>query len=172
MKLNCIKCDSENNIIVKYPIANGGIQYRYQCMDCGYLDGRSIAYSEVEDKDNVPLVNEQLREKFYESQRNKINREIAEKQKKIDEEIAEKRKDYMEELKKYYDTPQWQMKRKKRLELNQILFDGLCERCGINKATEVHHRSYAIIDGYEHPFDLECICHDCHKRIHPHLEEI
>lgn len=170
MKLNCIKCDSENNIIVKYIIANGSIQYRYQCQDCGYVDGRSIPHSQIEDKDNVPLLDDELRQKFYESERQKIKEEIFEKQKQMEEGIAENRKEYMDSLAKYYNTPEWHRKRTLRLDLNKRMFGGWCERCGINKATEVHHRNYNMTDGLEHPFDLECLCHECHKKIHPHLD--
>ena len=147
----CSRCHSSNIKVVRYIIANGKTQYRHQCFDCGYLDMASIKFDSIPDGIEIPLVNENLRQWGYEHY-NEIIKD-----------------NFLKELKDYYLTKEWQIRRKHRLAFNQKFFNGKCERCGINDAQVVHHRSYKILDGKEHAFDLECLCKDCHALIHPHL---
>lgn len=53
-------------------------------------------------------------------------------------------------------------------ELRQRIFkrsDGICEGCGIAKATQVHHTSYDNL-GDEFLWELQAICNACHERFH------
>lgn len=75
------------------------------------------------------------------------------------------------DLKEYYATTGWQIKRQQRLELNQKIFGGWCERCGGLIGKNVHHRRYKNL-GFEHPFDLEVLCDDCHSMLHPNNEDL
>jgi len=48
---------------------------------------------------------------------------------------------------------------------------GVCEGCGINSATQVHHLTYVRV-GQEMLFDLVAVCDDCHSRIHPEDRDV
>jgi hypothetical protein len=43
---------------------------------------------------------------------------------------------------------------------------GVCEWCGVNKATEPHHVVYCKWGEIDHPFNLLDVCHDCHCYLH------
>jgi hypothetical protein len=44
---------------------------------------------------------------------------------------------------------------------------GVCERCGVNVVTEVHHIEYPAWGTFEANADnLQAVCHDCHCEIH------
>ena len=59
-------------------------------------------------------------------------------------------------------TAAWQERRKKVFKrCNRI-----CEGCGVNPATEVHHLTYKRVCN-EMLFDLVGICGTCHDMIHP-----
>jgi len=61
----------------------------------------------------------------------------------------------------YLAGPEWRQKREKVL----ARAGGLCEGCGTNPATQVHHRSYEHV-GAEFLFELVAICESCHDRLH------
>jgi len=42
---------------------------------------------------------------------------------------------------------------------------GMCEGCGANKATQVHHVTYEHV-GNEFLWELRAVCNGCHERIH------
>jgi hypothetical protein len=68
-----------------------------------------------------------------------------------------RKKDYSEYLK----TGHW-------LEIRERIIkrcNGICEGCGENKATQVHHLTYKN-KGNEFLFELIGLCSDCHNRIH------
>lgn len=151
----CSYCHSSNIKVVRYIIANGRTQYRHQCFNCGHLDIASIKFNSIPDGIEIPLVNEDLRQ--WGSENYTV--------------ISSSKERNFDVLKEYYLSKEWQTRRKHRLAFNQKFFNGKCERCGINDAQVVHHRSYRLLDGKEHAFDLECLCRDCHALIHPHLRE-
>ena len=159
--MQCEKCSSENIQYVKYKIEGGSVQIRQQCQNCGYVNTTNIKHSIFtnEEYENMPFLDEDLRESYYAKE--KENRE---------KKYQEQRQEGFDKLKEYYKSNEWQEKRLQRLRLNEKLFDGWCERCGKVRATQVHHRSYVQINGNEHPFDLEALCEDCHKMLHPHMD--
>lgn len=60
----------------------------------------------------------------------------------------------------YLDGKLWKTIRKKVLYRSRHV----CEVCKINKASEVHHKSYSLITMRgERLEDLVAICHDCHE---------
>lgn len=151
----CDKCGSENIKIVKYVIANGKIQYRHQCFNCGYVSPFSIKYNLVPANVDIPLLDEDLRNWCY------SNSEVIAKSNGFD----------FSSLNEYYESKEWKIRRQHRLAFNKKFFNGKCERCGMNDAKVVHHRSYRLLGGKEHAFDLECLCEDCHALIHPHMRK-
>lgn len=63
--------------------------------------------------------------------------------------------------KKYLNSAEWSERRTKVLKrCNEI-----CEGCGENPATDVHHQTYDHV-GYEFLFELLGLCRDCHARFH------
>lgn len=61
----------------------------------------------------------------------------------------------------YIRSPQWKRVREEHLERR----DRWCEICRKDKATQVHHWTYAHL-GYEYPQDLCAVCLTCHHHIH------
>lgn len=161
----CDKCSGTNIKLVQYPISNGSIQYRYQCLDCGRLCTESIKQNSVPDGVEVPLYDEKLRELHYK----KGSMQYILANSDMEEEVIENESTFFDTLHEYYKSSEWQAKREQRLNWNKILNNGLCERCNKNKAKHIHHRSYSFLGGIEHPFDLEALCEHCHKELHPHM---
>lgn len=62
----------------------------------------------------------------------------------------------------YLLSPEWS--RKRDLVLRRA--NGICEGCGLARATQVHHKTYERV-GHEMLFDLVAICSKCHEAI-PH----
>lgn len=60
----------------------------------------------------------------------------------------------------YMASREWRLKRRRILERA----NGMCERCGFNRATQVHHKTYARL-GHEWDSDLQAICRGCHEYV-------
>jgi hypothetical protein len=136
-------------------IANGAIQFRNQCLDCGELVGTAIAKSRA--PLNVPRTDDVLfarYKKAREDERKRIIVHHLRKQKGNDEEWRRK-------YDKYLESPEWGRRRK--LVLKRA--GGICEGCGERPATEVHHLTYSHAFG-EFLFELVAVCDVCHQRIH------
>lgn len=162
----CDRCGCENVVLVKRVFRNGAVNYQYECMACGNSSGsvkKETIPKEVIEK--CPDYDETIKNMRIEAEHSEFLRNIDEINKRKEEEKAE----YRSLLADYYESAEWQYRRKMRLEYNKVHFGGLCERCRKNKATLVHHRSYRILGGKEHTFDLEALCSDCHSLIHKHL---
>ncbi len=61
----------------------------------------------------------------------------------------------------YLRTPKWKAIRQRVL----VRAGGLCEGCGHEKATQVHHVTYKNA-GNEFLWELRAICDGCHERCH------
>jgi hypothetical protein len=61
----------------------------------------------------------------------------------------------------YLKTPEWAHRQRKVLERSR----GICEGCLVNRATQVHHVTYAHV-GEEFLWELRAICRPCHERLH------
>ena len=61
----------------------------------------------------------------------------------------------------HYRSESWRRIRRKRIEMAC----GLCEGCGENPATQVHHLTYRNFTR-EFLFELRAVCDFCHDRIH------
>jgi len=70
----------------------------------------------------------------------------------------------------YLSSPEWFYKRQRVLDRA----DGICEACGVLRATQVHHHRYpqGCLPGsekwlaQEKLFDLAAICEPCHQDLH------
>ena len=170
----CNYCGGDNLIFVKRVYSNGSINYLFLCKECAWYSACVKTDTIPEDKRKEAIdydsdYIENIRENA------KHNRQIMSEQKYQEyrqqaEELEEERKQaFFDMLREYYQSDAWQYRRSKRLEYNKKYFGGKCERCRKNDATCVHHRSYAVLGGMEHTFDLEALCEDCHKMLHPHM---
>lgn len=62
---------------------------------------------------------------------------------------------------RYLRSPQWREKRRRIL----IRCKHKCERCGLWRAVNVHHLTYARL--YDEPLsDLMAVCIRCHQELH------
>lgn len=61
----------------------------------------------------------------------------------------------------YLETPAW----KSRAGLVRKRAKGICEGCGMSRARDVHHLTYAHV-GHEFLFELVALCGTCHERWH------
>ncbi len=61
----------------------------------------------------------------------------------------------------YLRTPEW--KAKSRLVIERA--GGVCEGCGIERATQTHHLTYTHV-GNEFLWELRAVCRGCHERWH------
>lgn len=66
----------------------------------------------------------------------------------------------------YLQSPEWQERRVKVLDRS----GGVCEACGVAKATTVHHVTYRRWKN-EPLFDLRAVCTPCHELIHGKQQE-
>lgn len=64
--------------------------------------------------------------------------------------------------KKYIKSERWKQVRAQSIKRA----NGICQRCGVEKAVQAHHLSYARV-GDEPPEDLLAVCRPCHHQMHP-----
>ena len=114
---------------------------------------------------------EQIKEKAEHNRQILVEQKCQQYRQEAEQKQQAQRQAFFDMLRDYYNSDEWQYRRAKRLEYNQKYFGGKCERCRKKDATCVHHRSYAVLNGMEHTFDLEALCEDCHKMLHPHLRD-
>jgi hypothetical protein len=131
---------------------------RFQCPDCGCLFGSSapmhMANKDTPDVDMVSLgMYLQGKDDFYQYRRVKLR-----------EEAEHRRREWLENSHSpYLQTDAWRDKRAKVMRRA----NWICEGCGVNKASQVHHLTYDH-HGNEFLFELVAICTPCHERIHDH----
>ncbi len=146
-------CTHEKVELRRFRYANGSYHFKNQCLECGKSVGNPLPKAEV--PLNVPDADLQL-QATYERERTQVYKDRFERRKE------ERRNDYAA----YLASPQWQAIRRKVFERA----GGLCEGCGVEKATQVHHLNYERI-GRELLFDLVAVCRSCHEQCHPEKTE-
>jgi 5-methylcytosine-specific restriction endonuclease McrA len=147
-------CQHLNVNITKRVIKGGAIQYVEQCLTCGKPASspmkKEVAF-QLCDGHEPEAYDQQLSDAF-DSLR---EAEALVLKQEFDKEA------FHQDYGSYLASPEWRAKR-------QMVFkrsNGVCEGCGINKATEVHHLTYANV-GQEFLFELVAICEPCHDRLH------
>jgi hypothetical protein len=149
-----LTCKHENSNPVLFEYESGVKHKRLLCLDCNTIHGKFLT--------QVP--NEVLRpvsQKKYDAyklpQNKKFNDLLEPIRIKADKWRAE---NWFKNHGDYLNSQKWKEKRTKVLERDGYL----CQSCRINKATEVHHLTYAH-KGNEPLFDLISVCHECHESI-------
>lgn len=158
--VRCERCgDAPRKEVRAKTFADGQSQYCYQCLDCGNRVGQWIGKSHpdiLKLVDRVPFDEDALTA-FHQSryQSYSIAQQAHQEAAAIEE--AERKVRYTAYLK----TPAWQTRRD--LVLRRANY--ICEGCGKNRATQVHHTTYDHICN-EFLWELVAVCRSCHMRFH------
>lgn len=129
-----------------------------QCLRCG---GWSIKpKAAIRNRDSLPDYDAKLSD-AWRQRSGEISSKIREAaQREAAQEEARERAEWWAKYDRYLKTPKWAGKRAKVLARS----GGLCESCLENRATEVHHLTYAHV--FDEPaFDLRAVCSYCHDRL-------
>lgn len=142
-------CEHDLQFVVKI-ISNGQKRLTKQCLKCGLHNGEVFKNNTVQNINDLPLFNEELKEEYYKKS------QLEYQQKRESE-----RRAWLQNYSLYLDSQKWHDKRKKVLERDKYL----CQGCLSNKATQVHHLSYKNVYN-EMLFELISVCNKCHETIH------
>jgi 5-methylcytosine-specific restriction endonuclease McrA len=164
---NEFACDHESVQIVRFTKSNGVVCVREQCWRCG-TSIREVP-KKGHDIDALPEWNETIRERWYQMQRARRVDLSEQKQAVFEQEKQQESAQWWTQYNRYLHSQHWHDIRQKVLERDS----GLCQACLKNKATQVHHISYALYQqlGKSAAFELVAICYPCHCAIHPQLAE-
>ena len=135
-------------------VKGGAIQFTPQCMFCGHA---KQAIKRPANADEIGDFQPDLAARY----RDQLAIELSEKLKKIAFKQSEKLKEMRAQYGAYLKSDSWKKRRKLVLERA----NNICEGCGLEPATDVHHLTYDHI-GNEFLFELVAICRACHERIH------
>lgn len=131
------------------------MQIRQQCLDCGYVIGGSRKRAPGDE--NLPTIDATIGER-YEHVRQAQFHEIRQRHARLQH---EKSNSFFKEYGDYLRSDTWKAKR--RLVFKRA--GGVCEGCGLQEATEVHHLTYDHKMS-EFLFELVAVCTECHARLH------
>lgn len=150
-------CTKPHFEVRKYIISNGTIQVRNQCINCGFVDGRSLGGFSKEQRESMVEIDAEKRI----TRDNKISnlRRVSFENVRVlrERKIKNNSEDYRAN---YLQSPEW--KEKRRLVLIRDKF--ICQSCRRNNATDAHHLTYEMI--YNEPlFHLIAVCRNCHQAI-------
>lgn len=158
-----ICCDIPALNPVKLITSAGTIQVRNQCQNCGDLRPNSLGGFTKEQREVLPLVDQQKRE----NRQHRWGEVTAAFWNRVSEKRANQRtldqQHWMHKYNAYLNSPAWKSKRQLVLKRDNYL----CQCCLNAYATQVHHKSYQFVDlkGNEPAFDLVAICVPCHEKI-------
>lgn len=139
------ECQHQHTELRARTIRGGSKQYVRQCLFCGEPVGNPQKQT-----GEVAPFDEELRDSYSERRREVMD--VARR---------EKRTEWWAHYREYLASHEWADLRAKVL-----LRDGhLCQGCLAEKATEVHHTTYAHF-GAEFAFELLSLCRPCHARFH------
>lgn len=163
-RVRCEQCgDDPRKEVRSKTFADGRPQFCYQCIDCGKLIGKWLAKGSpavLQLTERIPFDEAAL--EAYNERRNAMYQDRffakhREYQQAAETADAQRKQEYNDYLK----TPAWRNRR----ELVLKRANNICEGCGKNRATEVHHMTYDHIRN-EFLWELVAICRPCHERFH------
>ncbi|MHC6201504.1 hypothetical protein FE632_05055 [Elizabethkingia miricola] len=153
-----VECKDHNPIFVKFKFSNDSLHIRKQCQNCGKIDSKFYSKDVVPNWKSIPDANIELQKKFsYEGVHEIYSRYLKKKETVSKESNFEK---FIVEHNDYLKTIEWQKKRLLVLKRDNFL----CQACLMEKAKEVHHKSYRYWKN-EPLFDLVAVCVKCHAEI-------
>lgn len=161
-------CEHPNQRACYRIFSNGVKHYGFQCVRCGhFIPAKKLEWLQKYDESQCGPYEPLIVEQWYKQQReNWIERA---RQNRI-ESLNRAKENRETRMKAYYDSEEWDRKRRARMRLNQKLFNGRCEICLDALAEQCHHITYDRF-GSEWLFDLACVCPDCHTAQHEHMQE-
>jgi 5-methylcytosine-specific restriction endonuclease McrA len=139
-------CNHENARVVWVPIGEKSIarQLRQQCQKCGLVFGKALPHTQA--PPDTPVVDQEAWDRFKQYHRADWENRRNERRARYEQHLA---------------SPQWAEIRRKVL----ARAGGICEGCGENPASEIHHLTYAHC-GAEFLFELAAVCVWCHRLLH------
>jgi 5-methylcytosine-specific restriction endonuclease McrA len=151
-------CNHSRKELRERVVKGGAKQYVHQCIRFGDATTSPIkreAAIELNGGSVPPAFQEHIKDEWI-----KNSRESADRIANVDESA------YWAAYEKYLVSEGWSIKRSKVLKRAK----GICEGCLENRATQVHHLTYAHV-GNEFLFELVAICNECHKGLHEEPSE-
>lgn len=156
-----LMCNCTHKVARKRIIKSGATNYGMQCVNCGRFENKGIKFFGF----SLPteFADEQIKEKFNE----RCQEHFRQKQIAADEQREQVRREWRQRYEKYLESPQWESKRQAALKRDRWL----CQGCLSRRATQVHHLTYDHL-GNELLWELQSVCTECHKIIHPHMRNV
>lgn len=155
--MTCQKCEQNIHLLTRRVIANGSTQYVYQCQVCG-RPSNPISHQKAIQQSGGRKIAE-----FDPEIEVRYRDGLAQKAR---DEISEGKRQFRAWYSEYLKTPEWRQRR----ELVMRRAHGICEGCGLARASEVHHTTYDHV-GEEFLWELVAICSPCHTRYHEKPDE-
>lgn len=137
-------------------VANGKIQYRRQCLDCGTAVGDAVS---------ARIALEETQGSPYQFDEDLFNRKQQEFEDRRKQEYENESAAWWAWYNDYLKSADWLARREKVLARCRHL----CEGCGEAPAVHVHHLTYEHV-GAELLFELVGVCLDCHYHAHTKTE--
>lgn len=148
-------CQHTSRIVVRRDDSIGRPQYYGFCEHCGLKLSSAIAHHKVGTPSDYSAADMEERSGDYlrerQAQLDRITTQAAERAQ------SENRASYDD----YLRSDTWRRRAAKIIQRA----GGLCEGCLTNRASQVHHLTYAHL-GDEFAFELIALCGKCHARIH------
>jgi hypothetical protein len=138
----------------KVEIRLKGPHYARQCIRCGSIVGQWISHDKVLKKDTIKPFDENLRDNYLATVR-ELRAALLECQRDT------QKQDFNTWYQEYLKSNEWSDKRSRVLSRCGYI----CEGCGKNRASIVHHLSYVNV-GHDFLFELVGLCQDCHSTLH------
>lgn len=142
--------------------AAGAVSIAEQCRRCGQqikaVPKRHYTSAQIE---AMPEYDNDLAQRYWNQRLDEQQswREYYQQQQQAELESA--RNEYQRYYETYIRSTAWQIKRN----LVMKRAGGICEGCGVNRASQVHHLTYEHL-GDEFLWELRAVCRQCHERIH------
>lgn len=148
-------CDHPDPAQTRRVLKNGVATFPVQCRRCG-ATVRVVKKAELSSRERyeaTPYDHDLPAE--WSRRRSERYTELHEEKRRADLDAFHSRYDV------YLQSPEWG--RRRRLVMQRAR--GMCEGCGVHRATQVHHLHYQRV-GRELLFDLVAICDQCHAVAH------
>ena len=144
------QCKHESDELRKMLTSNGRYQVKRQCIKCGKATGGPYRHADSPPLSKLPEWDKGISERYWSGIRE--DRDRASRLRSSQ---------WWRAYNNYLKSDQWKAKRAKVLRRS----NGICEGCGEERPTHVHHETYERV-GNEMLFDLRAVCESCHKIIH------
>lgn len=157
-------CKEPQHKLSRLITSNGTVQVKKQCSNCGEVIGNALGGYTKEQRESFPEVDKTKRENYTILKWDLIQA-FHNKRRQLQQCLNDERQSqWWVQYKAYLNSNIWVDKRARALSRDK----NICQGCLLNRATEVHHKSYEFVDfkGSEPLFDLVSLCNPCHEKLH------